>query len=43
MTKQIERIFNLATGETTERELTQAEIAELANIKSVGEMQENGE
>jgi hypothetical protein len=35
----IERIYNLATGETTERELTQAEITELANTKSVAEMQ----
>ena len=39
MTKQIERIFNAETGETKERELTQAEIAELANTKSVAEMQ----
>jgi hypothetical protein len=30
MTKQIERIFNVQTGEVTERELTQAEIAQLA-------------
>ena len=28
---QIERTFNLATGETTERELTQAEIDNLAD------------
>jgi hypothetical protein len=39
MTKQIERIINLETGETTERELTQAEITDLANTKSVAEMQ----
>ena len=39
MTKQIERIFNAETGETKERELTQAEIAELSNLKSVAEMQ----
>ena len=32
MTKQIERIFNLETGEITERELTQAEID--ANAKA---------
>jgi hypothetical protein len=35
----IERIVDVTTGETTERELTQAEIAELASIKSVAEMQ----
>jgi hypothetical protein len=39
MTKQYERIFNVETGETTDRELTQAEIAALANVKSVAEMQ----
>jgi hypothetical protein len=43
MTKQIERIINLETGETTERELTQAEIAELASRKSVAEMQAENE
>lgn len=32
MTKQFERIFNLETGEITERELTQAEIAALADV-----------
>ena len=31
MTKPIERIVNLETGETTERELTQAEIDANAN------------
>jgi hypothetical protein len=31
MEKQYERIINLETGETTERELTQAEIAALAD------------
>jgi hypothetical protein len=35
----IERIYDVATGETTERELTQAEIAELSSTKSVAEMQ----
>jgi hypothetical protein len=39
MTKQIARIIDLSTGETTERELTQAEIADLASTKSVAEMQ----
>jgi hypothetical protein len=39
MTKQYERTVNLETGETTDRELTEAEIAELANVKSVAEMQ----
>lgn len=39
MTKQIERIFNIETGQTTERELTEAEIAQLAKIKSVTDMQ----
>ena len=31
MTKQIERIYNVETGEVTERELTQAEIEANAN------------
>ena len=30
MTKQYERIVNLETGETTDRELTKAEISELS-------------
>jgi hypothetical protein len=36
MTKQIERIVNLETGETRERELTQAEIDENANANPFG-------
>jgi hypothetical protein len=43
MTKQYERIVDVTTGETTERELTQAEINELANTKSVAEMQLDNE
>ena len=39
MTKQIERMINLQTGEVTERELTQVEINELAKITSVADMQ----
>jgi len=39
MTNQIERIINAETGEITERELTQAEINELAKITSVADMQ----
>ncbi len=36
MTKPIERVVNLATGETTERELTQAEIEANAQAKPDG-------
>ena len=37
MTKQIERIYNIQTGEVTERELTQAEIAQLATADPYAE------
>jgi hypothetical protein len=37
MTKPIERILNLETGETTERELTQAEIDANANANPYAE------
>jgi hypothetical protein len=36
MTNQIERIVNLQTGETTERELTQAEIDLNSNADPLG-------
>ena len=39
MTKPIERIVNLETGEVTERELTQAEIEANANANPFGQVE----